>query len=36
MVKPTRALFFDKLRAAFDDKDRKNLMRLWNSAEHYC
>ena len=25
---------FDSLRAAFDGKDRKTLMRLWNSAEH--
>jgi hypothetical protein len=26
---------FDKLRAAFHDDDRKSLMRLWNTAEHY-
>jgi len=25
---------FDGLRAAFDSKDRKTLMRLWGSAEH--
>lgn len=25
---------FESLRAAFDSKDRKNLMLLWNSAEH--
>jgi hypothetical protein len=25
---------FDSLRAAFEGKDRKTLMRLWSSAEH--
>jgi hypothetical protein len=25
---------FDKLRAAFDENDRKTLLRLWNSARH--
>jgi len=26
---------FDKLRAAFDGNDRRTLVRLWNSAEHF-